>query len=147
MHESTANMNSRHLLTIVALPSLAAVPLLCGATPSPPGAMVYIISPTDGATVTNPVTVRFGLKGMGVAPAGVEFENTGHHHLIIDADLPDPSKPIPADAGHLHFSKGQTEATIELKPGKHTLQLVLGDYEHVPHTPPIVSKRIRITVQ
>src|SRR6187431_1928832 len=87
-------------------------------TPSPKGAELYFIAPADGATVTSPVTVKFGLKGMGVAPAGIAFDNSGHHHLIIDAALPPLDAPIPADANHVHFGKGQTEATIELKPGK-----------------------------
>src|ERR1044072_5025015 len=95
-------------------------------TPSPAGAEVYFIAPTDGATVTSPVTVKFGLKGMGIAPAGITFDNTGHHHLIIDADLPPLDAPVPTDAQHVHFGKGQSETTIELKPGKHTLQLLLG---------------------
>jgi hypothetical protein len=116
-------------------------------TKSPAGAEVYIISPQDGATVTSPVTVRFGLKGMGIAPAGIAFENSGHHHLLIDAELPPLDKPFPTDAQHVHYGKGQTEATIELKPGKHTLQLVLGDQLHTPHDPPVVSKKITITVK
>ena len=116
-------------------------------TTAPAGAEVYFIAPKDGETVTSPVTVRFGLKGMGIAPAGIAFENTGHHHLIIDADLPPMDAPVPADAQHLHFGKGQTETTIELKPGKHTLQLLLGDQLHVPHQPPVVSRKITITVK
>lgn len=116
-------------------------------TPSPAGAEAYIIAPADGATVTSPVTVKFGLKGMGVAPAGIAFDGAGHHHLIIDAELPALDMPIPADANHVHFGKGQTEATIELKPGKHTLQLLLGDQLHVPHDPAVASKRITITVK
>lgn len=116
-------------------------------TPSPPGAEVYIISPKDGATVKSPVTVRFGLKGMGVAPAGVKFEHTGHHHLLIDTDLPSNlNAPLPTTDHVRHFGKGQTEASIELPPGKHTLQLVLGDQNHIPHDPPVVSKKITITV-
>jgi Domain of unknown function (DUF4399) len=116
-------------------------------TKSPAGAEVYIISPQDGATVTSPVTIRFGLKGMGIAPAGIAFDNSGHHHLLIDADPPPLDKPFPTDAQHVHFGKGQTETTLELKPGKHTLQLVLGDQLHVPHDPPVVSKKITITVK
>lgn len=117
------------------------------ATPSPQGAAVYIISPADGATVSSPVKVQFGLSGMGVAPAGVDKEKTGHHHLIIDAEAPAAGKPIGKDAQHMHFGGGQTEAMVELKPGKHTLQLVLGDKGHVPHEPPVMSKPITITVQ
>ena len=117
-------------------------------TPSPAGAEVYIISPKNGATVKSPVTVQFGLKGMGIAPAGVKFENTGHHHLLIDTDVPaDASAPLPTSDTVKHFGKGQTEASIELKPGKHTLQLVLGDLNHTPHNPPVVSKKITITVK
>jgi len=109
---------------------------------------VYLITPTDGATVSSPVTVRFGLRGMGVAPAGVEKNNTGHHHLLIDvAELPDLTKPVPADANHVHFGGGQTETQIELSKGQHTLQLLLGDQFHVPHNPAVVSKKITITVK
>ena len=117
-------------------------------TPSPAGAEVYIISPKDGATVHNPILVQFGLKGMGVAPAGVKFENTGHHHLLIDTDPPsDQSTPLPATDKIVHFGKGQTETTLNLTPGKHTLQLVLADASHIPHSPPVVSKKITITVK
>ena len=117
-------------------------------TPSPAGAEVYIISPKDGATVSSPVTIQFGLKGMGVAPAGVKFENAGHHHLLIDADVPaDSSLPLPTSDNVRHFGKGQTEASIELKPGKHTLQLLLGDQNHTPHNPAVISKKITITVK
>ena len=118
-------------------------------TPSPANAEVYIITPTDGATVSNPVVVRFGLKGMGVAPAGIQFENSGHHHLLIDTDVPeDLSKPLPAIENKVvHFGKGQTETTLTLPPGKHTLQLVLGDHLHIPHSPPVVSKKVTITVK
>ena len=116
-------------------------------TPSPAGAELYFISPADGATVSSPVTVKFGLKGMGIAPAGIQFDNTGHHHLIIDAELPPAGAPIPTDANHVHFGKGQSEATVELKPGKHTLQLLLGDFAHTPHDPVVASKKITITVK
>ena len=117
-------------------------------TPSPEGAAVYIISPADGATIANPVTVRFGLKGMGVAPAGIEKENTGHHHLLIDvAELPTLDEPIPADDNHKHFGGGQTEVTLELPVGSHTLQLLLGDLNHIPHDPPVVSEKVTVTVQ
>jgi hypothetical protein len=116
-------------------------------TPSPAGAEVYIIAPKDGETVASPVTVRFGLKGMGVAPAGIAFDGAGHHHLIVDAALPPMNAPVPTDANHLHFGKGQTETTVELKPGKHTLQLLLGDMTHTPHEPAVMSKKITITVK
>jgi len=117
-------------------------------TPSPAGAEVYIISPKDGATVKGPVTVVFGLKGMGIAPAGIKFDNTGHHHLIVDADPPaDLSLPLPADEHNIHFGKGQTETTLTLTPGKHTLLLLLADSLHTPHEPAVVSKKITITVE
>lgn len=116
-------------------------------TPSPAGAEVYFIAPQDGATVSSPVTVKFGLKGMGVAPAGIVFDNSGHHHLIVDAELPPLGAPIPTDAQHVHFGKGQSETTLELKPGKHTLQLLLGDFAHTPHDPAVASKKITITVK
>ena len=116
-------------------------------TPSPESAKLEIISPSDGDTVTNPVTVKFGLEGMGVAPAGFTMENTGHHHLIIDAPLPDLEFAIPKDAKHKHFGGGQTQVSLDLTPGKHTLQLLLGDYRHIPHEPPLSSKKITITVK
>lgn len=117
-------------------------------TKAPAGAEVYIISPKDGATVGQDVTVRFGLKDMGVAPAGVAKEHTGHHHLLVDVkDLPAAGQPIPKDDTHIHFGGGQTETTIKLKPGTHTLQLELGDQNHVPFDPPLVSKRITIHVK
>jgi hypothetical protein len=117
-------------------------------TPSPAGAEVYIISPKNGAKVSGPFVVSFGLKGMGVAPAGVKFDNTGHHHLLIDTDVPaDLNAPLPAVPDKVvHFGKGQTETTLTLPPGKHTLQLVLGDQSHIPHNPAVVSKKITITV-
>ncbi len=123
------------------------VVIAAGATPAPEGVELYFISPQDGATVSSPVRVRFGLTGMGVAPAGVDRENTGHHHLIIDADLPDFGKPIPADDHYRHFGAGQTETEVELTPGEHTLQLLLGDFSHIPHEPPVSSSRITITVK
>jgi len=114
---------------------------------APVDSQLYIISPVDGATVINPVVVRFGLKNMGVAPAGVQAENTGHHHLLIDTILPPLDQPVPADANHQHFGKGQTETELILAPGKHTLQLLLGDYSHIPHDPPVISDQITITVE
>ena len=128
---------------------LLAAPLALAAdrTPSPAGAEVYIISPKDGAKVHGPVRVLFGLKGMGIAPAGVKFENTGHHHLLVDADVPDNlSLPLPSTQQILHFGKGQTETTLNLPPGTHTLQLVLADMNHVPHDPAVISQKITITV-
>lgn len=116
-------------------------------TPAPEGVRLYFISPIDGATVTSPVTVRFGLSGMGVAPAGVSAPATGHHHLVVDAPTPPVDAAVPADEHHLHFGAGQTEVSVELTPGSHTLQLVLGDQNHVPHDPPVLSERISITVE
>jgi len=117
-------------------------------TPAPEGAEVYIVLPTDGATVTNPVTVIFGLRGMGVAPAGIEAPNTGHHHLLINVDPAqiDLTEPLPADDQHRHFGAGQTQVTLDLPAGTHTLMLVLGDHFHVPHDPPVMSAPITITV-
>jgi hypothetical protein len=116
-------------------------------TAAPPGAETYIISPHDGATVKSPFVVQFGLKGMGIAPAGVKFENSGHHHLLIDTDAPgDSSLPLPVTEQIRHFGKGQTEVKLELPPGKHTLQLLLGDQNHIPHNPPVMSQKITITV-
>ena len=116
-------------------------------SPAPKDVELYFISPKDGETVSGPVTVRFGLRGMGIAPAGVTMENTGHHHLLIDAPPPAFNMPVPADANHVHFGKGQTEAQVTLAPGKHTLQLLLADHLHIPHDPPIMSKPITVTVK
>jgi len=136
--------------TLLVLASLIATAALAQERlPSPSGAELYIIAPKDGEKVSNPVVVRFGLKGMGVAPAGIKMDDTGHHHLLIDTDLPiDLSKPIPPAVENkiLHFGKGQTEVTLSLPAGKHTLQLVLGDYLHIPHNPAVVSKRIAVDV-
>ena len=111
-------------------------------------ASAYIVSPANGATVSNPVTVVFGLRSpYGVAPAGVVIENTGHHHLLIDTDQPDLNLPIPKDEHHRHFGGGQTEVTLELTPGDHTLQLLLGDFAHIAHKPPVLSERITITAE
>jgi hypothetical protein len=115
--------------------------------PAPAGAEVYLIAPKNGATVKSPVTVVFGLKNAGIAPAGIKFDNTGHHHLLVDTDLPaDLTQPLPANEHVRHFGKGQTETMLELPPGKHTLQLVLADYTHTPFTPNVISKQITITV-
>lgn len=117
------------------------------ATPSPIGAKVIIIEPKDGAVVSSPVTVKFGIEGMEVAPAGSDTPNSGHHHLIIDTAFDNTGEAIPADDNHKHFGKGQTETTVELKPGVHSLQLVLGDKNHVPHVPPVISELVSITVK
>ena len=113
----------------------------------PDDARVYFITPSDGETLTSPVVVRFGLGGMGVAPAGVAKADTGHHHLIIDADLPPGDLPVPKSDHYRHFGNGQTEVSLELEPGEHTLQLILGDHLHIPHDPPVVSEKISITVK
>jgi hypothetical protein len=118
-------------------------------TPAPPHAYLYIGWPNDGQVVSSgkPVRVWFGLRNMGVAPKGVAFPNTGHHHLLIDADPPAPGEEIPNDRNHLHFGAGETETTVELAPGRHTLQLVMGDARHRSFDPPVVSKKITITVK
>ena len=116
-------------------------------TPAPENVELYFISPVDGATVSNPVNVRFGLRNMGVAPAGIQFDNTGHHHLLVNTELPPLDFPIINDESHLHFGAGQTEVTLELPPGEHTLQLLLGDFAHIPHAPAVMSERITITVE
>ena len=108
---------------------------------------VYFINLKDGDIVENPILIQFGLSGRGVAPAGVNIENTGHHHLLIDVKAIDFYIPIPSSKNHLHFGGGQTETSIELAPGEHELQLVLGDLYHVPHSPPITSKKIKILVR
>jgi len=134
----------------VVLAIVLAVPAMALAqTAAPPNAAVYFINPKDGDTVTSPFKVQFGLSGMGVAPAGVEKPNTGHHHLVIDATLsPEELKePIASDAKHLHFGGGQTETMVTLPPGQHTLQLVLGDWTHIPFNPPIMSLVITVTVK
>jgi hypothetical protein len=135
-------------LMVATLAFAAALAIAQPRTAAPAGAAVYLISPQDAARVRNPVLVQFGLKGMGIAPAGVKFDNTGHHHLLIDTDAPaDLSKPLPASDKNVHFGKGQTETTLQLTPGKHTLQLLLADMNHVPFDPPVISKKITITVE
>ncbi|WP_265531944.1 DUF4399 domain-containing protein [Pseudomonas saponiphila] len=117
-------------------------------TAAPAGAKVFIVSPADGAVVDKTFTVKFGVEGIALAPAGDQTANTGHHHLLIDVDqLPAENLPIPMDANHLHFGKAQTETEVTLAPGKHTLQLELGDKNHVPFDPVIVSKKITVTVK
>jgi hypothetical protein len=116
-------------------------------SPSAPSATVFIISPTNGATVKSPVEVKFGISGMEVAAAGTYADDTGHHHLLIDTEMADSTLPVPSDDVHLHFGKGQTETTVALEPGEHSLQLVLGDGNHIPHNPPIVSNQITVIVE
>ena len=135
-------------LTTLAAGAIAAQAPALPTTKATGGAEVYIISPSDGATVGQHVVVRFGLKGMGVAPAGMAKEGTGHHHLLVDVkDLPAAGQPIAKDDNHIHFGGGQTETTLTLKPGKHTLQLELGDANHIPFDPAVVSKKITIHVK
>ena len=134
-------------LAALAAAAVAAVPAL-PVHKAPTDARVYIISPLDGATVGRDVKVQFGLSGMGVAPAGVAKDGTGHHHLLLDvASLPAAGRPIPNDAHHLHFGGGQTETVLHLDPGTHTLQLELADANHVPFDPPVVSRKITIHVK
>ena len=134
-------------LIITALLISASVAFAQERTPAPAGAEVYIIAPKDGAHVHSPVLVQFGLKGMGIAPAGIKFDNTGHHHLLIDTDAPaDLAAPLPATDKIVHFGKGQTETSLTLAPGRHTLQLLLADQNHIPHSPPLLSRKITITV-
>jgi hypothetical protein len=114
---------------------------------APDGAQAYFIAPLDGATLSSPVTVVFGLKGMGVAPAGTVKANTGHFHLLVDAELPPSDKPIPSDAQHIHFGGGQIQTSLTLTPGRHTLQLLMGDAGHMSFDPPVASEKITITVK
>ena len=139
----------RTMLLLIGMFVIACATHVMAETPSPPGAKVYFINLKDGDEVDSPFLVQFGLSGMGVAPAGIEKPNTGHHHLIIDTTLtPEELKqPIPADDHHLHFGAGQTEAMITLPKGEHTLQLVLGDWTHIPHVPPVMSDVITVTVR
>lgn len=115
---------------------------------APTKAKAYIIAPTDGSSVPPTFTVEFGLSGMGIAPAGVERENTGHHHLLVDlAETPDLTASLPANDNIRHFGGGQTEAELTLTPGEHTLQLLLGNYAHIPHDRPVISRKIKISVE
>ncbi|WP_458446465.1 DUF4399 domain-containing protein [Burkholderia stagnalis] len=141
----------RRRATLLAMAATVLVPRIvfaAGRSPSPPGAEAYIIWPSDGATITGgKFWVRMGLRNMGICPKGIERPNVGHHHLLVDTDLPPLDQPIPSDRNHLHYGAGQTEARLELPPGQHTLQLLMGDHDHVPHDPPVYSKKITITVK
>lgn len=117
-------------------------------SPAPEGARVFFITPADGDTVSNPVKIEFGIEGMSVVAAGVNEMHSGHHHLIIDADLPENlGMPIPADENYIHFGDASTSTEVTLEPGQHTLRLLLGDHLHVPHDPPVTSDVITITVE
>jgi hypothetical protein len=139
----------KRLLFALGVTLIAAFAVAQQRTAPAPDAEVYFISPKDGAMVHGPVTVRFGLKGMGVAPAGVKFDNTGHHHVIVDTDFSDLKldAPLPATDKIVHFGKGQTETMLTLAPGKHTLELVFADYAHMSFDPPLHSKKITVTVE
>jgi hypothetical protein len=131
-----------------AAPAASAAPAAPTRKPAPAGAMAYIIEPADGARVSSPVRVVFGLKGFGVAPAGVDRNDAGHHHLLVDAGMPaNLALPIPNDEQHRHFGGGQTEVELMLPAGRHTLQMVVGDHLHIPHDPPIASSVVTIEVQ
>ena len=127
---------------------LASLAMAQDRSPAPAAAEVYFIAPADGAKIHGQVTVKFGLKGLGIAPAGIKFDNTGHHHVLIDTDLQDLKldASLPATDKIVHFGKGQTETTLTLAPGKHTLELLFADYQHLSFDPPLHSKKITITV-
>lgn len=134
---------------VIATALVASTDTQAGPTPAPANAYAYIGYPNDGQTMPagKPFKVWFGLRFMGVAPRGVKFPNTGHHHLLIDVDLPPMDQEIPSDRNHLHYGAGETETLIELPPGKHTLQLLMGDDKHIPHNPPVYSRKITIYVR
>lgn len=134
-------------LLAVCLAALVSTAQAIAQSPAPADAKVFFVEPKNGAEISGAVTVKMGLSGMEISPAGVEKANSGHHHILVDTPLKDAKAPLPADDNHRHFGKGQTEATLELKPGTHTLQLVLGDHNHAPHNPPVVSEVITITVK
>jgi hypothetical protein len=136
------------LILALAVCLVAAFAMAADRMAPPAGAEVYFIAPQNAAKLHSPVTIKFGLKGMGIAPAGIKFDNTGHHHLLVDTDLSDVKldAPMPATDKIVHFGKGQTETTLSLAPGKHTLQLVFADYLHQSFDPPLTSKKITINV-
>ncbi|NMF90920.1 DUF4399 domain-containing protein [Aromatoleum petrolei] len=139
-------MSREITLAALTMAALTIASAAAAATPSPPNAEAYIVWPPDGATIVGgKFWVRMGLRNMGVAPKGVDMPNVGHHHLLIDTELVTEGE-IPSDRNHLHFGAGETEARIELPPGKHTLQMLLGDHRHVPHDPPVYSKKVTIIV-
>ena len=140
---------SNKFLFVVFLSQLIVSIVHAGDSPSVPGTKIYFINIKDGDRIKSPVLIQFGLSSqMGLAPALVDWPDTGHHHLIIDAPTPDPNKAIPSKSeNHIHLSGGQTELKVDLEPGTHTLQLILGDYSHIPHDPLVVSEVITITVE
>jgi ABC-type amino acid transport substrate-binding protein len=144
-------MNFKYI-AVLAATAVAVAGLACNAhaqerQAAPADAKAYIVAPQKAAKVKSPVTIVFGLKGMGIAPAGIKMDNTGHHHLLINTEVPaDLSTPLPATEQIVHFGKGQTEVTLNLKPGKYTVQLLLGDYLHIPHNPPVVSEKLTFYV-
>ena len=141
-------MRIARIVALSAALALVSCTALAQGKPSAKDAVLYFVWPQNGAVIKGGFWARFGLRGMGVTHAGDEFQNSGHHHLLIDVNDPlDPNEPIPQDKSHLHFGAGQTEARIELPPGKHTLQLVLGDAKHYPFNPPLVSEKITIRVK
>ncbi len=135
----------KNTLALMLLSGLAAAPAQAQLSPAPENARAYIISPADGETVPQRFTVKFGLQGMGIAPAGVQKPGTGHHHLLINGELPKLDEAMKSNVKH--FGKGQTETVLELPKGRHTLQLILGDHRHIPHNPPVVSEPITIYVE
>src|SRR3984885_1220090 len=156
MRPSSCKLRSLHkeipmsrLLLALGVCLMAAFAVAADRMAPPAGAEVYFIAPQNGAKLHSPVTIKFGLKGMGIAPAGIKFDNTGHHHLLVDTDLSDVKldAPMPATDKIVHFGKGQTETTLTLAPGKHTLELLFADYLHNSFDPPLHSKKITITVK
>ena len=138
----------RSIIVLVLASAIAPVAFSAGPTSAPKDAHLYIGWPNDGEVIrSSTFRVWFGLRNMGVAPGGVTKPNTGHHHLLVDTDLPALDEEIPSDRNHLHFGNGQTETRITLPPGQHTLQLLLGDADHIPHDPPVMSRRITVTVR
>ncbi|MGY3533608.1 MULTISPECIES: DUF4399 domain-containing protein [Bradyrhizobium] len=141
-------MKSSRLIILAAALALLASPATAQNKPAGKDTKLYFIWPHDGAKVKSPFWCRFGLRNMGVTHAGDEYPNSGHHHLLIDVNEPlNPNEPIPSDKSHQHFGAGQTETQLDLAPGKHTLQLVLGDAKHYPFNPPVVSEKITIRVK
>ena len=135
------------LAAALAVTSAAAAHTPAARQPAPPGALVYFHYPLDGLSVPERFTVRIGLRNMGVAPAGIDQARTGHHHLLIDTDPGPPDQPIPSDYNNIHLGNGQTEVIVTLPKGRHTLQLLVGDYRHIPHNPPVMSQKITVNVR